>query len=149
MNALGIEGLNCYLCAIDEEQKPGANRETLEDAYRTTLNALERMFNPHQDLACVCTQFKYLRQRPDETTVEFTLEVQWQVKLCEFGVASEPLAFDQIVTGISSPQLKPDITVGFPSKGCFLCMQALLANGGMSSTSNQRHSSVLEGEYIQ
>lgn len=48
---------------------------------------------------------KFLRQRPDETAVEF-IQVQRQVKLCEFGAAGELLAFDQIVTGISSPHLQ-------------------------------------------
>ncbi|KAH6934003.1 hypothetical protein HPB50_019396 [Hyalomma asiaticum] len=61
LNALGLEGLNCYLRAVDEEQQPGADRGTPEDAYHTTLDALERIFNPHQDPACVRTQFKYLR----------------------------------------------------------------------------------------
>lgn len=28
LNALGVEGLNCYLRTVDEEQQPGANRKT-------------------------------------------------------------------------------------------------------------------------
>lgn len=75
---------------------------------------LERIFNPHQDLACVRTQFKYVRQRPDETAVEFIQEVQRQVKLCEFGAAADLLAFDQILTGISSP---PSYNVSFSRWG--------------------------------
>ncbi|KAH6945017.1 hypothetical protein HPB50_006743 [Hyalomma asiaticum] len=106
LNALGVDGLNCYLRAVDEEQQPGADRGTPEDAYNATLDALKRIFNPHQDPACVRAQFKYLCQRPDETAVEFIQEVQRQVKLCEFGAAGELLAFDQIVTGISSMQLQ-------------------------------------------
>ncbi|KAH6921206.1 hypothetical protein HPB50_027803 [Hyalomma asiaticum] len=69
LNALGVKGLNCYLSVVDEEQQPGADRETPEDAYHATLDALERIFNPHHDPACVRTQFKYLRQRADETAV--------------------------------------------------------------------------------
>ncbi|KAH6933758.1 hypothetical protein HPB50_018069 [Hyalomma asiaticum] len=106
LNALGVEGLNRFLREVDEEQLPGADRETPEDAYSATLDLLERVFNPGQHPACVRTQFKFLRQRPDETAVEFIQEVQRQVKLCEFGAAGEFLVFDQIVTGISSPHLQ-------------------------------------------
>ncbi|KAH6919467.1 hypothetical protein HPB50_029544 [Hyalomma asiaticum] len=105
LNALGVEGLNRFLRALDEEQQPGADRETPDDAYNATLDVLERVFNPRQHPACVRTQF-FLRQWPDETAVEFIQEVQRQVKLCEFGAAVEFAAFDQIVTGISSPHLQ-------------------------------------------
>ncbi|KAH6945291.1 hypothetical protein HPB50_007753 [Hyalomma asiaticum] len=43
LNALGVEGLNCYLRAVDEEQQPGADRETPEDAYNATLDVLESL----------------------------------------------------------------------------------------------------------
>ncbi|KAH6921098.1 hypothetical protein HPB50_027915 [Hyalomma asiaticum] len=94
LNALGVEGLNCYLRAVDEEQQPGADRETLEDAGN---------LQPTPGSG-------YIRQRPVETAVDFIQEVQRQVKptvkLCEFGAAGELLAFDQIAAGISSPQLQ-------------------------------------------
>ncbi|KAH6921108.1 hypothetical protein HPB50_027899 [Hyalomma asiaticum] len=75
LNTLGFEGLLCYLRALEEEPKPGDHREISEDAYITTLTQLDQMFNPQQDPACVRTQFKFLRQCPDETTVEFIHEV--------------------------------------------------------------------------
>ncbi|KAH6928930.1 hypothetical protein HPB50_021760 [Hyalomma asiaticum] len=76
LNALGYEGLNRFLRAVDEEQQPGADRETPDDAYNATLDLLERVFNPSQHPACVRTQFKFLRQRPDETAVEFSTSAE-------------------------------------------------------------------------
>ncbi|KAH6926572.1 hypothetical protein HPB50_019811 [Hyalomma asiaticum] len=42
LNALGVEGLNSYLRAVDEEQHPGVDQETPQDAYSATLDSLER-----------------------------------------------------------------------------------------------------------
>ncbi|KAH6933186.1 hypothetical protein HPB50_012988 [Hyalomma asiaticum] len=43
LNALGVKGLNRFLRAVDEEQQPGADRETPDDAYNATLHVLESL----------------------------------------------------------------------------------------------------------
>ncbi|KAL1471255.1 hypothetical protein MTO96_023766 [Rhipicephalus appendiculatus] len=108
LNALGIEGLSSYLRATENELQPGTDQQTQEettDVYKASLALLDKIFDPQPDAACLHAQFKALRQRPDESTVQLIQEVRPVAKLCEFGAASDMLAFDQIVSGITSPHL--------------------------------------------
>ncbi|KAH6946488.1 hypothetical protein HPB50_013725 [Hyalomma asiaticum] len=52
LNALGVEGLLCYLRAVEEEPQPGDYRKASEDAYTSTLLQLDGIFNPQQ-FSCV------------------------------------------------------------------------------------------------
>ncbi|XP_037508787.1 uncharacterized protein LOC119385417 [Rhipicephalus sanguineus] len=109
LNALGVEGLNTYLRAAEDEQQPGADRPTQEETpnvYDAALALLSQLFDPQPDAACLRARFKALCQGPDESAVQFIHEVRRLAKLCEFGAASDILAYDQIVSGIASPQLK-------------------------------------------
>ncbi|KAL1476076.1 hypothetical protein MTO96_036787 [Rhipicephalus appendiculatus] len=109
LNALGVEGLNAYLRAAEDEQQPGADRPTHEETpnvYDAALALLSRLFDSQPDAACLRAHFKTLRQGPDESAVQFIQEVRRVAKLCEFGAASDILAFDQIISGIASPHLK-------------------------------------------
>ncbi|KAL1476679.1 hypothetical protein MTO96_018245 [Rhipicephalus appendiculatus] len=84
----------------------GADREPPADAYKAALADLDKLFDSPQDPVCVRAYFKSLRQRPDESAVQFILEVRRMAKLCDFGTVSDVLAFDQIVSGITSPHLQ-------------------------------------------
>ncbi|KAL1479486.1 hypothetical protein MTO96_051804 [Rhipicephalus appendiculatus] len=109
LNALGVEGLNAYLRAAEDEQQPGADRPTQEETpnvYDAALTLLSQLFDPQPDAACLRARFKTLCQGPDESAVQFIQEVRRVAKLCEFGAASDILAYDQIVSGIASPHLK-------------------------------------------
>ncbi|KAL1414856.1 hypothetical protein MTO96_007118 [Rhipicephalus appendiculatus] len=109
LNALGVEELNTYLRAAEDELQPGADRPTQEETtnvYEAALALLNKLFDPQPDAACLRAQFKALRQRPDESAVQFIQEVRREAKLGEFGAASDILAFDQIVSGIASPHLQ-------------------------------------------
>ncbi|KAL1477059.1 hypothetical protein MTO96_036056, partial [Rhipicephalus appendiculatus] len=109
LNALGVEGLNAYLRAVEDEQQPGADRPTQEETpnvYDAALTLLSQLFDPQPDAACLRARFKALCQGPDESAVQFIQEVRRVAKLCEFGAASDILAFDQIISGIASPHLK-------------------------------------------
>ncbi|KAL1472729.1 hypothetical protein MTO96_039145 [Rhipicephalus appendiculatus] len=109
LTALGVEGLNAYLRAAEDEQQPGADRPTQEETpnvYDAALALLSQLFDPQPDAACLRAHFKTLRQGPDESAVQFIQEVRRVAKLCEFGTASDILAFDEIVSGIASPHLQ-------------------------------------------
>ncbi|KAL1482639.1 hypothetical protein MTO96_033666 [Rhipicephalus appendiculatus] len=109
LNALGVEGLNAYLRAAEDEQQPGADRPTREETpnvYEAALALLNQLCDSQSDTACLRAHFKAMRQGPDESAVQFIQEVRRVAKLCEFGAASDILAFDQIVSGIASPHLQ-------------------------------------------
>ncbi|KAL1486627.1 hypothetical protein MTO96_031315 [Rhipicephalus appendiculatus] len=78
----------------------------MPNVYDTALALLSQLFDSQPDAACLRAHFKTLRQGPDESAVQFIQEVRRLAKLCEFGAASDILAFDQIVSGIGSPHLK-------------------------------------------
>ncbi|XP_075750334.1 uncharacterized protein LOC142817155 [Rhipicephalus microplus] len=95
-------------CAKDEQQ-PGAYRptkETTPNVYGADLALLNEIFDPHLDAACLRAHFEALRHGSDQSAVEFIQELGRVAKLCEFGVASDILAYDEIVSGIASPHLQ-------------------------------------------
>ncbi|KAH8029272.1 hypothetical protein HPB51_024697 [Rhipicephalus microplus] len=108
LNALGVGGLNTYLHAAKDEPQSGADRptqETTPDVFDAAHALLNELFDPHPDAACLRDHFKALRQGPDQSAVELIQEVRRVAKLCEFGAAGDIFAFDQMVSGIVSPQL--------------------------------------------
>ncbi|KAH6922371.1 hypothetical protein HPB50_013411 [Hyalomma asiaticum] len=64
LNALGVEGLLCYLRAVEEEPQLGDHRKTPEDAYTTTLLQLDEIFNPQQ-FSCVHVDTVFSRRVQD------------------------------------------------------------------------------------
>ncbi|KAH8030150.1 hypothetical protein HPB51_006582 [Rhipicephalus microplus] len=108
-NASGVEGLNTYLHATEDEQQPGADRptqETTPNVYDAALVVLNKIFDPQSDAAFLCAHFKALRQGPDQLAVEFIHDVRRVAKLCEFSAAGDIFAFDQTVSGNASPHLQ-------------------------------------------
>ncbi|KAH8034384.1 hypothetical protein HPB51_023514 [Rhipicephalus microplus] len=118
LNALAVKGLNTYMRAAEDE--PGADQPTqattCTNLYDAALARLNEIFDPQADLACLRAHFRALRQGPDQLVVEFIQEVRRTAKLCEFGVAGDILAFDQIVAA--------------PQKNCFEDGQKLHTTGG-------------------
>ncbi|KAL1485132.1 hypothetical protein MTO96_032155, partial [Rhipicephalus appendiculatus] len=80
--------------------------DAVQDAYLATLKRLDAIYDKQLDPTCLRAAFKALRQGPDESAVQFILEVRTLARLCNFGATSDILAFDQIVAGIVSPHLK-------------------------------------------
>ncbi|KAH8036803.1 hypothetical protein HPB51_005808 [Rhipicephalus microplus] len=105
----GVGILNAYLRAAEDEQQPGADRQTKKktlsvyDAARAPNNEL---FDPQPDAACLRAHYKALCQGLDQLVVEGIEKVRRVAELCEFGMAGDVLAFDQIVSGITSPHLQ-------------------------------------------
>ncbi|KAL1468841.1 hypothetical protein MTO96_041228 [Rhipicephalus appendiculatus] len=109
LNALGIGGLNRYLRVVEDEPQPASGGETqdaVQNAYLATLKRLDAIYGEQVDPTCLRAAFKASRQGPDESAVQFILEVRRLARLCNFGATSDILAFDQIVAGIAFPHLK-------------------------------------------
>ncbi|KAL1454690.1 hypothetical protein MTO96_043715 [Rhipicephalus appendiculatus] len=110
LNGLGDRGgWNRYLRMVEDEPQPASGGETqdaVQDAYLATLKKLDAIYDEQLDPTGLRAAFKALRQGPDESAVQFILEVRRLARLCNFGATSDILAFDQIVAGIASPHLK-------------------------------------------
>ncbi|XP_075752528.1 uncharacterized protein LOC142818099 isoform X2 [Rhipicephalus microplus] len=114
VKALGVEGLQAYHKAADEQKLLDGVQASGDgatcDAYQQALAVLNGYFAPPEDAFCVWARFRRRAQEPDETPVHFVLALQWLANNCNFSTAAEIIVQDQILHGLRDPdQLRPFI----------------------------------------
>ncbi|KAL1471924.1 hypothetical protein MTO96_023396 [Rhipicephalus appendiculatus] len=109
LNALGVEGLDVYYKAADEQTQLDSEQSTgdsaARDAYQPAFAILDACFVLSEDAVCVRALFQRWVQEPDETAVQYIQELRRLADTCSFGTAANTMLQDQILQGLRDAHL--------------------------------------------